>query len=112
VVVVALLVVGGADVVVLGVLCVVVVGVVVVFVVVVAVVGVVGVVLWAWQFLAASSLTVLTPCLRLLTSAALIDPERFSTAFVNPLAAFAAATHCPEATAVETWSSWPLRLLA
>jgi hypothetical protein len=112
VVVVAVLVVGGAVVVVVGVLGVVVLGVVVLGVVTVGVVGVVGVVIWVWQSLAARLLTVVTPCLRLFMSVELTDAGRFSTAFVNPVAAFVTAPQCPEATAAETWSSWLLRLLA
>jgi hypothetical protein len=72
---------------------------------------VVVVVLWR-QSWAVSCSTVLTPCLRLFTSVELIDAGRLSTALCSPVAALAAAPHCLAASADETWSSWPFRLLA
>ena len=69
------------------------------------------VVLWR-QSWAVSCSTVLTPCLRLFTSVELIDAGRLSTALCSPVAALAAAPHCLAASAEETWSSWPFRLLA
>lgn len=65
-----------------------------------------------WQSRAASTATVLAPCLRLLTSVRLIELGRFETDVTKSWAAFVAVSHWPELTAEETCSSFALRPFA
>jgi hypothetical protein len=100
-----------------GDLVVVVVGVVVVVVVVGAVVVVVGVVVGVVgvvlvQSLAASSLTVLAPWLRFRDRVVLTEEGRLVTALVRAAAALLACPQLWASIALETESSWLLRLLA
>jgi hypothetical protein len=93
-------------------LLVVVVGLDVVAAVGVLVVVVVLVVVELLQSLAASSLTVLAPWLRFCDSVVLIVRGRLVTALVRAAAALLACPQSCASTALETESSWLLRLLA
>jgi hypothetical protein len=84
----------------------------VVSVVVAGVVSVWVAVLVVWQCWRASCPTVDAPWLRLLRSVALTELGRFATALDSSLVALETVSQLPDASAVETWSSWLLRLLA